>query len=191
MRPNTTPVALASVDFTRSLLTRTAVAAVIVVSACASADAHHPDRENQPVHARVDVIGPLGNRLPASYRRRYNRPTNIGGKIAYWIAPTSQEAMAWHKATHQKAYECDRPRLETHYFYPKPYEALKVGPRPKPEADVARAKLNTFDNEGDANAAAEAEADLNGPAVDPLGQTQGLLEDVIDATGEGLGESGL
>ncbi|MGB7328793.1 MAG: hypothetical protein WBD31_28200 [Rubripirellula sp.] len=101
-----------------------------------SAQAHHPDRENQPLGPRIDVIGPIGNRLPASYRRTYNRPTNIGGWIAYKIAPSSQEAMAWHAATHQNAYKCDRPRLESHYFYPKPYEALRTGPRPKPDSDT-------------------------------------------------------
>ncbi|TWU55437.1 hypothetical protein [Rubripirellula reticaptiva] len=101
-----------------------------------SAQAHHPDRENLPVRPRIDVIGPIGNRLPASYRRTYNRPTNIGGWIAYKIAPSSQEAMAWHAATHQNAYKCDRPRLESHYFYPKPYEALRTGPRPKPDSDT-------------------------------------------------------
>ncbi|EMI22015.1 signal peptide protein [Rhodopirellula maiorica SM1] len=95
-----------------------------------SADAHHPDRENQPVHPRIDVIGPLGNRLPESYRRKYNRPTYIGGKIAYCIAPSSREAMAWHKAEHRGSYDKKGCRTVMTYFYPKPWEALKIGPRP-------------------------------------------------------------
>ena len=91
--------------------------------------AHHPDRENHPVWPTFDLIGPLGNRLPASHRRKYNRPTYWGGKIAYYIAPSSQEAMSWHDAAHRRAYKDHRPRLEVHYFYPKPWEALRIGAR--------------------------------------------------------------
>ncbi len=93
--------------------------------------AHHPDKENQPVHPRIDVIPPLGTSLKMSYRRRYNRPPNWAGKIAYYIAPSSQEAMAWHNATHRGYYENDSPRIVTHYFYPKPWEAMRIGPRPR------------------------------------------------------------
>lgn len=102
-----------------------------------SGNAHHPDRENQTVHQRVDLIGPVGNRLRPGYRRAYNRPTYWGGKIAYHIAPSSQEAMAWHRAVHTGAYEEPKKhlRLEQHYFYPKPYEVLTVGPR-RPKGQV-------------------------------------------------------
>ena len=108
---------------------------VALVGFAVSADAHPPNHAKQPVYPRIDVIGPVGNRLPASYARRYNRPRYITGKIAYWIAPSSQEAMAWHRAEHRGAYHPNLPRLETHYFYPKPYEALPIGPRPRPEDD--------------------------------------------------------
>lgn len=106
---------------------------LLVVCLCLPAivDAHHPQPENQPIRPRIDVIGPLGSNLPISYRRRYNRPTNLGGKIAYHVAPSSQEAMAWHAATHRGDYERKRPRIEMHYFYPKPWETLRIGPRPK------------------------------------------------------------
>lgn len=95
------------------------------------ARAHHPDKANQPVHQRIDVIGPIGNRLEPGHRRKYNRPGYWAGKIAYKIAPSSQEAMVWHRAVHAGAYEApkNRYRLEQHFFYPKPYEALTVGPR--------------------------------------------------------------
>ncbi|PAY20612.1 hypothetical protein CKO51_05175 [Rhodopirellula sp. SM50] len=108
-----------------------AALAVLTVAMTSVATAHHPDRECQPVRQRVDLIGPMGNRLDPSYRRVYNRPTYWGGKIAYLIAPTSQEAMAWHRAEHAGAYEAPKKhmRLEQHYFYPKPYHALTVGPR--------------------------------------------------------------
>lgn len=109
---------------------RLAVFGLLISSIAAPAVfAHHPNRESQPVRERVDVIGPIGNGLPASYRRVYNRPTHLGGKIAYWIAPTSQEAMAWHHATHRGDYRCDLPRAEEHHFYPKPYEVMRIGSR--------------------------------------------------------------
>lgn len=91
--------------------------------------AHHPDREHHRIWPRIDVIPPLGMNLPMEYRRRFNRPTHLGGWIAYQIEPTSQEAMAWHDATHQRAYQDHRGRLEKHFFYPKPWEGLKIGPR--------------------------------------------------------------
>lgn len=91
---------------------------------------------------RIDPIPPLGNQLPESYRRKYNRPTYVGGKIAAKIAPSSQEAMAFHRAECLGLYDnngikgfvngkhCPPRRFEQHYFYPKPWEVLAVGPRP-------------------------------------------------------------
>ncbi len=90
---------------------------------------------------RIDVIGPIGNRLPEGYRRKYNRPSYIGGKIAAKIAPSSQEAMAFHRSEALGLYDnngikgavagkhCPPQRIEQHYFYPKPWEVLTVGPR--------------------------------------------------------------
>lgn len=116
---------------------RVFIVSLLALCCCSSLQAHHPDREAQPVVQQpFDLIGPLGNRLPMSYRRRYNRPTNLGGKIAYYIAPTSQEAMRWHKATHQGQYQCDAPRMVAQYFYPKPWESLRMGPRPGPQSKV-------------------------------------------------------
>ncbi|MGB7343967.1 MAG: hypothetical protein WBD20_07125, partial [Pirellulaceae bacterium] len=74
-------------------------------------------------------IGPIGNRLRPSYRRELNRPRYLGGKLAYAIAPTSQEAIVWHRAEHQSLYANDACRNEPHYFYPKPWESLQNGPR--------------------------------------------------------------
>jgi len=107
----------------------------LIAGFAAPALAHHPERECQPVRRRIEVIPPLDSRLPISYRRRYNRPRYHGGKIAYYIAPSSQEAMRWHEAEHRGYYENDAPRMVTHYFYPKPWEAIKVGPRPAPADD--------------------------------------------------------
>lgn len=104
---------------------------VATVIACLSSTllADHPDKANHPVHPRIDVIGPLGNWLPPSYRRRYNRPSNFAGKISYYIAPSSLEAMSWQASKQRDAYKDHKPRTVMHYFYPKPWEALRTGPR--------------------------------------------------------------
>ena len=137
------------------LCLRVFLAAPLVLMATV-ASAHHPDRKSAPVRPRIDLIGPIGNHLPPEYRRQYNRPTNIGGKIAYCIAPSSQEAMAWHRAQHSRAYECDRPRLVRHYFYPKPWEALKIG---APDAQDP-AESEPLDELGVENVISEAEAGI-------------------------------
>ncbi len=90
--------------------------------------AHFPDTANLPVHPRFDPIPPLGNHMP-SHRERYNRPTYLGGMIAYLISPTSQEAMSWHRSAHRGYYVNHAPRMEDRYYYPKPWEALTVGQR--------------------------------------------------------------
>lgn len=108
---------------------RATLLVLLVAGVVTPAAAHHPDRECDPVTPRIDVIGPLGNCLPEEHRRKYNRPTYWGGKIAYKIAPSSQEAMAWHRAEHRGDYDCDRGRVVSHYFYLKPYEAMRIGSR--------------------------------------------------------------
>lgn len=65
------------------------------------------------------------------YRLRYNRPRYFGGKIAYHIAPSSQEAMAWAENLDRGYYDgFHNPPLVKRYCYPKPWEALNTGPRP-------------------------------------------------------------
>ena len=111
-------------------IARLTLLAGIIAGVCTAspAVAHFPDAARHPVVPRVDVIPPLGNRIP-SYRERYNRPTYLGGKIAYWIAPSSQEAMSWHRSFHRGYYANHAPRMEDRYYYPKPWEELTVGPR--------------------------------------------------------------
>ncbi len=122
--------------------------------------AHHPNRETQPVLPRIEVIPPLGTHWP-SYRERYNRPTYIGGKIAYWIEPTSQEAMSWHRAVHRGYYANHAPRMETFYLYPKPWEVFQTGPRPAPFPTETE-EVRTFDL---IESADEPPSDLAPPAV--------------------------
>ena len=89
----------------------------------------HPRLPPPPVGLRIEPIPPLGNNLPRSYRARFNRPTYIGGKIAYYLSPTSQEAMSWHEHVHSGAYRNHAGRIEKKFFYAKPWEILTVGPR--------------------------------------------------------------
>lgn len=93
--------------------------------------AQFPNWKAIPVRPRIDVIPPLGNHLPYSYRARMNRPTYLGGRIAYTIEPSSQEAMAWQRAWERGYYADHAPRMETHYMFPKPWEVLGVGAKPK------------------------------------------------------------
>ena len=108
---------------------RLLISTALAVCVSSIALAHNPDKENQKVHPQIEVIPPLGNALPISHRRKYNRPSNWMGRIAYYIAPSSQEAMAWHNSTHRGYYKNKSPRMVTHYFYPKPWEGLRIGPR--------------------------------------------------------------
>jgi len=104
------------------------MAAIVIASIAPSARAGHPEYDNIPVHQRVEPIPPLANLLP-SYRYRYNRPTYLGGRISYFIAPSSQEAMAWHRAVHRGYYANHAPRMEDRYFSPKPWQVFTVGRR--------------------------------------------------------------
>ncbi len=151
-------------------------AVALLVGFAVSASAHHPDRENKPVHPRIDLIGPLGNRLPMSYRRKYNRPTYLGGKIAYWIAPSSQEAMAWHEATHLRAYADHRPRIEKHYFYPKPWEALQIGPRVATGQAASSPSLQDELYEASEYDLQESDSNLQSVPVEPMMINGALIE---------------
>lgn len=118
--------------FRRGGLSRIAILGVASLACVQTVAAHEPNRECGPVTPRVDLIGPIGNNLPIGHRRKYNRPSYLEGKIAYKIAPSSQEAMAWHHAEHTGAYSDEKKcqRYERHYWYPKPWQVLRVGQRP-------------------------------------------------------------
>ncbi len=153
----------------------------LLVVLASSAFAHHPDREHQRVHQRYDLIGPLGTRLPMSYRRRYNRPTYIGGKIAYWIAPSSQEAMAWHDATHRCFYKNHRPRIEKHFFYPKPWEVLRIGarvPTVKPD-DGMHMDGDLHPDHGPIEASSDGDAVPGNPALSDPALSNPVLSNAV------------
>lgn len=99
--------------------------------------AQFPNWRAVPVRQNLDLIPPLGNHLPPSYAARYNRPSWLTGRIAYTIEPSSQEAMAWQRAQERGYYKTKAPRMETHYLYPKPWEVLAVGARPRTDAQTS------------------------------------------------------
>ncbi len=95
--------------------------------------------------------------------------------MAYLIAPSSQEAMAWHDATHRNLYKNHRPRIEVHYFYPKPWEALRIGARRPTVPGTTEEPLEyRFSPEFEQEAAEAAE--LVPALVEPAIQEPGLIE---------------
>lgn len=102
-----------------------------LIGAADQAAAQWPNWAAKPVRPRIDVIPPLGNHLPYSHAARLNRPSYLVGKSAYMIEPSSREAMAWQRAKQRGHYANHAPRMVTHYLYPKPWEVLGTGPRPR------------------------------------------------------------
>ena len=92
------------------------------------------------------------------------RPKYICGYLAYLTAPSSQEAMAWHNAVHRGSYQ-KKCRTEMQYFYPKPWEALKVGPRkPQDPAELEPAPVSEIEMRQELRYEKESEEQL--PAID-------------------------
>lgn len=126
---------------------------------------------------RIDPIATLGNRLPESFRRQYNRPTYLGGKIAAKIAPSSQEAMSFHRSESLGLYDqtgikgwfngkkCPPQRVEQHYFYPKPWEVLAVGPRRNTMALQESEESNPSNEQADGDQSAANKPTANKPAA--------------------------
>ena len=93
-----------------------------------------PVRAHDPSHPfyylpRPELFDWVERLEPRPYRHRFNRPRYIGGKIAYTIAPSSQEAMSWHEHQQRGSYRNHAGPLVRNYYYPKPWEVLPVGPR--------------------------------------------------------------
>ncbi|MEM6979471.1 MAG: hypothetical protein AAF539_07355 [Planctomycetota bacterium] len=153
-----------------SFLNRLTWDLLVILLPMSIANAHHPG-EHDPVRVwpQVDVIGPLGNKLPASHRRQFNRPSYFAGKIAHAIVPSSQEAMAWHRAEHMGLYRntglrghlkgtyCPPQRIEQHFFYPKPWEVLTTGPRRPSNVSKSNPEAINIDRQS------EPEEDLRAP----------------------------
>lgn len=92
----------------------------------------------KPVHAGhpYDPADPRPDFLPHtlyyahdSYRKTYNRPRFIPGYLGSKFEPSSQEAMSWKDSYCGGWYGTHCKTPVPHYYYPKPWEALNVGPR--------------------------------------------------------------
>ncbi len=65
------------------------------------------------------------------YRRKYNRPSYLGGWLSYKLSRTSQEAMVWEENLQAGNYVGKhQPPMYKRYFAPKPWEVLQTGARP-------------------------------------------------------------
>ena len=83
-----------------------------------------------PAIQRQDFLSHhLWNSHP-EYRKVYNRPRYVAGYLAYKIEPSSQEAMAWQSNYCNGNYANHSGPSVPHYYYPKPWEALKTVARP-------------------------------------------------------------
>ena len=71
----------------------------------------------------------LWNSIP-EYRAVYNRPRYMTGYLANKIEPSSQEAMAWKTNYCNGNYANHAGPSVPHYYYPKPWEAIKTVARP-------------------------------------------------------------
>ena len=86
-------------------------------------------RGYDPADQRPDLLPhPIYNAW-VPYRAEYNRPRFVGGYLAYKFEPTSQEAMSWKENYCNGMYGTHCPTPIARYYYPKPWEALDVGPR--------------------------------------------------------------
>lgn len=80
---------------------------------------------------RPDILPYWLTSWHTDYRREYNRPRYLSGKIAHAVEPTSQEAMVWCEANQMGLYDtCKHPPVYKSYNTPKPWEILATGPRP-------------------------------------------------------------
>ena len=102
------------------------LATLIVVGNAAISSARHPDASGDP---RPDLIAhPLYSNW-TSYRAENNRPSYVGGWMAYHLSRTSQEAMSWQENHCNGTYHTHCPTPVRMYYYPKPWEVLPVGAR--------------------------------------------------------------
>ncbi|QDS86292.1 hypothetical protein EC9_04530 [Rosistilla ulvae] len=108
------------------MLARIACLSLVALSAVPALADHPYGSLDLP---RVELFDWVERIEPLSYRARYNRPRYVGGKVAFYIAPSSQGAMSWHENVHNGNYRNHAGPTVKKYYYPKPWEALQVGPR--------------------------------------------------------------
>jgi hypothetical protein len=102
------------------------LAALFIIGSASVSSGRHPDVTGDP---RPDLVPhPLYNNW-TSFRADYNRPSYLGGWMAYHLSRTSQEAMSWQENRCNGTYHTHCPTPVTMYYYPKPWEVLPVGAR--------------------------------------------------------------
>jgi hypothetical protein len=98
-----------------------------------------PTFNQQTRDPRPDILPYWISNFHLDYRRLYNRPTYVGGKIAHLIEPSSQEAMVWAEAKQLGLYQPHhQPPLCRKYYAPKPWQRLAIGARPDSKASADR-----------------------------------------------------
>ena len=105
------------------------VAAVGSMNAMMAAE--RPTLNHHTHDPRPDILPhPLWD-AHVEHRRAYNRPTYIGGWLAFKISRTSQEAMVWQENLLAGNYDRKHvPPMYKRFYAPKPWEVLATGPRP-------------------------------------------------------------
>lgn len=112
-------------------LLRFSLFAITVCSALQTISAQERPTLNVTCDPRPDILPSEWFNHPNEYRRVYNRPRYLTGKIAHAIAPTSQEAMVWCENYRAGVYSVkNAPPRYKRYFAPKPWEVLQTGARP-------------------------------------------------------------
>ena len=111
-----------------------ALLAIFLIGSVQHVSAH--DSIHKLMLPRVELFDWVERCELPSYRERYNRPRYIGGKIAYHIAPSSQEAMSWHENHHRGSYRNHAGPTVRNFRFPKPWEVLPVGPRTPSHREV-------------------------------------------------------
>jgi hypothetical protein len=113
-----------------SLRLRTSLVVTVCIAVCSTVFAGDHEAHFNPAEPRPDFSSHRVYNAWVPYRKVYNRPTYIGGRIAAVIEPTSQEAMSWRIHNANGDYECGRPGCIPMYNYPKPWEVMAIHPRP-------------------------------------------------------------
>jgi hypothetical protein len=116
-----------SLSVVRSVL---GLLAIVSIFQPTTALAWNHEASFNPADPRPDILPRNFINAWVPYRKEYNRPTYLGGRIAATIEPTSQEAMSWCEHNSNGDYQCKRPGCILHYNYPKPWEVLATEARP-------------------------------------------------------------
>jgi len=114
------------------LRTKSLLFMIVLYSSTLGMAAERPTFNKQTCDPRPDILPYwLVDCSIGEYRRAYNRPRYVAGKLAHTFEPSSQEAMVWCEAKRAGLYaKPHMPPMCKRYYFPKPWEILDTGPRP-------------------------------------------------------------